>query len=160
MAAKVEVLTGVANRLLYVCKFLRKSMPSSNGYSNGHLVCGPQDELQRLDALLWSFDAHSFLAHAWAGPAARTPEVVRARTQIWLATHCDVAAGCTVLVNLNDEAPEGWQAFERVVEFVGSQEHEVAAGRRRWKTYGTEPGVERIHHAVKADTALEISRNK
>jgi DNA polymerase III subunit chi len=146
MAVKVEVLTGVSDPLLYVCKYLRKSLAAASS----HMVCGPQEQLRKLDALLWTFDAHSFIAHAWASAGASSPNAVGQHTKIWLSTHCDAAAGCTVLVNLHDEAPSGWQAFERVLEFVGIDDQQVAAGRQRWKAYGALSGVERIHHAVKA----------
>jgi DNA polymerase III subunit chi len=145
---RVEVLTGVSDRLLYACKFLRKSM----NQKAVAWVSGPEAELQKLDTLLWTFDAHSFVPHAWAAPHAQVSTQVRQRTRIWLSERCKAPVdepGGAVLVNLPDEVPEGWQAFARVVEFVGDQEQQIAAGRRRWKDYGSLPGVERIHHAVK-----------
>jgi DNA polymerase III subunit chi len=142
---RVEVLTGVSDPVVYACKFLRKSqtLPAVR-----HMVCGPQDLLKRLDQQLWVFDAHSFIAHAWAEPSSAVPEAVRQRTPIWLGAQPEAALACTVLVNLHDGPPEGWARFERVVEFVGTEPEQVAAGRRRWKAYGQQAGVERVHHAV------------
>jgi DNA polymerase III subunit chi len=138
---KVEVLSGVSDPLLYACKFLRKLQ---QGQPQRCLVCGPKAVLQRLDQQLWTFDAHSFIAHAWVQGAS---PAVQQHTPVWLGEAAVPAQDCTVLVNLHDDAPEGWEAFERVVEFVGTDAAQVAAGRQRWRAYGR-PGVERVHHAV------------
>lgn len=143
---KVEVLTGVRDPLVYVCKFLRKSQSLPAAQAVRHMVCGPAEVLRRLDQQLWSFDAHSFIAHAWAAPAPSA--VVRERTPIWLGATPEPSLSCTVLVNLHEELTDGWEQFDRVVEFVGTEPEQVAAGRQRWKAYGQQPGVERIHHAV------------
>jgi DNA polymerase III subunit chi len=142
---RVEVLTGVHDPVVYVCKFLRKSQAAVVPVAR-HMVCGPPEVLKRLDQQLWIFDAHSFIAHAWAEPAP--PESVRERTPIWLGTQPRAELACTVLVNLHEQPSEGWEHFERVVEFVGTGSEQVAAGRQRWKAYGLQPGVERVHHAV------------
>lgn len=143
---RVEVLTGVRDPLVYVCKFLRKSQSLPATPPTRHMVCGPVDVLKRLDQQLWSFDAHSFIAHAWAEPAPSA--VVHERTPIWLGITPQPGLTCTVLVNLHEQAPEGWEQFDRVVEFVGVEPEQVAAGRHRWKAYGQRPGVERVHHAA------------
>jgi DNA polymerase III subunit chi len=142
---RVEVLTGLHDPVVYVCKFLRKSQVSA---SARHMVCGPPELLKRLDQQLWAFDAHSFIAHAWAEPSTAVPEAVRERTPIWLGTQPREALACTVLVNLHEEPTPGWERFDRVVEFVGTEPQQVAAGRQRWKAYGLQAGVERVHHAV------------
>lgn len=143
---KVEVLTGVRDPLVYVCKFLRKSQSLPATQPVRHMVCGPADVLKRLDQQLWSFDAHSFIAHAWAEPA---PSVaVRERTSIWLGVAPQSGLACTVLVNLHEQPTQGWEQFDRVIEFVGTDPEQVAAGRQRWRAYGQLPGIERVHHAV------------
>jgi DNA polymerase III subunit chi len=140
---KVEVLSGVSDPLLYACKFLRKLQQAQ---PQRCLVCGPRAVLQRLDQQLWTFDAHSFIAHAWVEGAT---SVVQQHTLVWLGEAAAPANGCTVLVNLHEDAPAGWDAFERVVEFVGTEPEQVAAGRQRWRAYAR-PGVERVHHAAGA----------
>jgi DNA polymerase III subunit chi len=145
---RVEVLTGVPDPVVYACKFLRKTQASPAAQSvpsPRHMVCGPVEVLKRLDAQLWTLDAHSFIPHAWTDPAPAPPVVER--TPIWLGPAPVPGLGCTVLVNLHEAPTEGWQAFDRVVEFVGTQDEQVIAGRQRWKAYG-QPGVERVHHAV------------
>lgn len=137
--------TGVADKLTYACRLVRKARQS------GHrvVVTGAADQLTRLDALLWTFDAREFLPHARLLAGQPMPPDL-ARTPVWLADSPDDAAlGATaaaVLINLGPEAAAGWQAYARLIEVVAVTVDEIASGRQRWRQY-LAAGANPINHS-------------
>jgi DNA polymerase-3 subunit chi len=128
---------GLADKLGYACRLLRKA------YRQGAtvVVCGAADDLDRLDALIWTFDPTEFIPHRRlrSGP----PSAPRyARTPIWLADVGAVPPPAEVLVNLSSGIAPGIERYQRVIELVSTDPDDRAAGRRRWQTYkagGSEP---------------------
>lgn len=84
---------------------------------------------ERLDVLLWSTPALSFIPHCRAGDelASVTPIVIDHRGDD--VTHDDV------LVNLRAERPPFFSRFQRLVEIVGNSEDDKAAARERYRYY-------------------------
>lgn len=84
---------------------------------------------ERLDVLLWSTPALSFIPHCRAGDvlATVTPIVIDHRGDD--VTHDDV------LVNLRAERPPFFSRFQRLVEIVGNSEDDKAAARERYRYY-------------------------
>ena len=153
-AARVDFHTGVADKLGYTCRLLRKAWRAGSRV----VVVGSPEQLSRLDALLWTFEAGEFIPHA----RLRAGQVVAphlARTPIWLAdlpaevpadvpaeipaeVPAEVSSGVpanlgqpAVLVNLGPGWVAGWERFPRVIEIVAEPADDVASGRQRWRQY-------------------------
>jgi DNA polymerase-3 subunit chi len=134
--ASVDFHTGLADTLGYACRLLRKAHRQGLRV----LVTAPASTLSQLDRELWVFEEREFVPHRRASSQPVPDEL--ALTPIWLTERADPAFDCPVLVNLGAEFPAQPMAFERVVELVGQEPDEAAAGRerwRRWKALGLEP---------------------
>ena len=142
---KVEFHSGVADKLVLACRFLRNAQNAGASV----VVCADGSTLDQLDVALWSFDPLSFVVHGRLEPGA-TPSPALARTTVWLVDDAAFAPTHDVLVNLGPTMVEGWEQFTRVVEIVSAQPEDAQAGRDRWRRYGDAPGVERVHHSRRA----------
>ena len=83
----------------------------------------------RLDRMLWEIPREGFVPHVTlASPlAAVTPVIV---------DHADVhPAEGDVLINLAADPPSFFARFRRLVEIVGPDAIDKAAGRARWRHY-------------------------
>lgn len=118
----------LADPLAYACRLLRKaSAGGAKVWVTGHL-----DQLQALDAALWTFSATDFVPHGLA--QALTPQQ-QARTAITLAESAREASHREVLVNLAEEVPEGFEGFDRLIELVSRDPEPLQKARVRWKYY-------------------------
>lgn len=148
MAASVEFHTGVPDTAAYACRLLRKA--SRRGVT---VFClAPDDRLQTLDRLLWTFAERDFVPHVVLGRAAAAGVV--ARTPIWLAAALPAAEGPgrDVVVNLGGElAPAAARGPARVIEVVGAQADEVERGRALWRDYKA-AGFAVVHRPFKSTT--------
>ncbi len=142
---EVEFHTGVADRVGFACRLLRKACRSGARV----LVTAPPAVLDELDRSLWTFEERDFLPHVRVPGSA---PAVRRRTPIWLAAAVpvpeDAAAGPAprVLVNLGAAAPADWQAVERLIEVLSTDADDVERGRARWRAYKA-AGLQIVHHA-------------
>ncbi len=82
-----------------------------------------------LDRFLWTWPALGFVPHCRldSALAAETPVVVD-----HALSHEGPAA---VLVNLHPSPPPFFSRFERLLEVIGLDPDQAAAGRERWKFY-------------------------
>mgnify|MGYP005752138395 CR=1 FL=1 len=120
------------DKLGYACRLLRKAV--RQGVKVG--VVGDERQLIELDRALWTFDPVDFVAHARvAEEGGSPPPHVAKRTPLWLARHAHALPHRSVLVNLGADVPEGFEAFERVIELVDTDERDRQRGRQRWKHY-------------------------
>lgn len=144
MALEVDFHTGVADKLGYTCRLLRKALRSGKRL----VVTGHPAVLNRLDQQLWTFDPGEFIAHARlrAGQAAAP---LLARTPIWLADAPGDAGPRDVLVNLGPAPLTDGPGCERVIEIVADDPEDAQAGRERWRLYKA-AGVTPTAHARKA----------
>ncbi|MCB1998477.1 MAG: DNA polymerase III subunit chi, partial [Rhodoferax sp.] len=102
--------------------------------------------LAALDTALWTFDAQDFVPHVrWPAPA-----VVAARTPIWLCgTDADLPQDAPrVRVNIGTEAFVSADGVDRMIEIVGLDADDRAAGRARWRHYEQDWGVKPTHYAA------------
>lgn len=132
----------VADRLGYACRLLRKAVRQGARVA----VTAPEPTLMRLDKMLWSFDPIEFLPHV----LLRTGEALSPRLQatpVVLVADATQAALRSVLVNVGDDAPEGFEGFERLIEIVSTRDDEREAGRRRWRHYLVQGHAPRKHEA-------------
>ncbi len=129
----------------YACRLLRKAVAAGSRV----VVTGPGADLARLDRLLWTFSQTDFIAHVRqpAEPAqlAASPVVL---------TEAPAAPGLPhrqVLLNLGEDLPAGFEAFERVIEVVSLDEDDRQRARGRWKLY-TERGYAIQRHDLNLKT--------
>lgn len=138
MSATVEFHTGVDDPVHFTCRLLRKAVQAGASV----LVTAPASALAALDERLWTFEAQSFVPHV------RVPGVSAAlasRTLVWLAAGPLDGDAPRLLVNLGAEPPADADAFDRVIEIVGTDSTDRLAGRAHWRHYETW-GVKPLHH--------------
>ena len=116
-----------ADKAAYLCRLLRKALARGSRVT----VSGDDAALQRLDADLWRFSEVDFVPHCRLGA---DPAVLAASPIVLCATPHD-SPHREVLLNLGAEVPPGFEAFERLIEVVGSDAADRADSRRRWKHY-------------------------
>jgi DNA polymerase-3 subunit chi len=140
---EVEFHTGVADRVGFACRLLRKAARQGARV----LVTAPDDVLAELDRALWVFEERDFLPHVRM-PGAKP--AVAARTPVWLARVASlpgVADAPRLVVNLGAEAPPDVAALSRLIEVVSVDPEDAEQGRQRWRRYKA-AGLEIKHHAA------------
>lgn len=125
----IEFHVNVPDKLHYSCRLLRKA------YRTGAIavVTAEQELLQKLDQLLWNYSSTEFLPHC----RSDSPGATLAATPIWLAEQpdaCPTASG-SVLINLGQQVPCGFERYERFIEVASSLDGDRLAARDRWKYY-------------------------
>ena len=128
--SEIEFHTGVADKLGFVCRLLRKAVARQARV----VVHGDAPDLQRLDQLLWTFDPLAFVPHAVCDAPARDGALVR-HTPVWLCREPVQAPHHDVLVGLGPQTAPGFETFTRVIEVVSAEPQDALAGRSRWKYY-------------------------
>jgi DNA polymerase-3 subunit chi len=110
--------------LLLVCELARKAH-DANLWT---LVLARDDEqAQRLDELLWEFDADAYIPHQVAGD--EEDEL----TPVLIATPDTDTPMRALVINLRDDPVNG--SFERVLEVVPADDSARGPLRERWKQY-------------------------
>ena len=123
----IEFHVNVPDKLHYSCRLLRKAYRSG---ANAVVTAEPELLLQ-LDQLLWSYSGTEFLPHCQSDAPATT----MAASPILLAEQLDVCPSGSVLINLGQQVPGGFERFERFIEVASSSEDDRLAARDRWKHY-------------------------
>lgn len=136
--SEVEFHTGVADRVGFACRLLRKAARQGARV----LVTAPEPVLAELDRALWTFDERDFVPHVRV-PGARA--AVAARTPLWLAAATGLPGAPRLVLNLGAEAPADLSALDRLIEVVATEPDEVDAGRQRWRHYKA-AGLAIKHH--------------
>ena len=111
---------------VYVCQLVERAWRAGQRV---HVHCLDRDMLEALDDLLWTFSDTSFLPHAAVDIEAA------AATPVTLGCANSLPAEASVLVNLDVAVPPFFSQFERVIETTGSDEHEKAQARQRYRFY-------------------------
>ena len=140
----VAFYTGVADRLPYVCRLLRKVQQS--GAQIG--VCGPQALLDRLDAALWRFEPTEFVPHLLFKTGGLPGGALGASPVLLTEAPADLPHRA-LLLNLGQTVPEGFDSFQRVLEVVSTEAEQAELGRQRFKRY-KDSGHDMVHHKVSA----------
>ena len=138
----VTFYTGVADRLPYVCRLLRKVQQS--GAQIG--VCGPTALLDRLDAALWRFEPTEFVPHLRFKTGALAGGSLGATPVLLTELPADLPHRA-LLLNLGQTMSEGFETFARVLEVVSTDAEQAQLGRQRFKQY-KELGHDMVHHRV------------
>jgi DNA polymerase-3 subunit chi len=122
---RIDFHTNVGDPLAYACRLARKAYLSGKPL----VVRAAPQRLAAFDEQLWTFQPLEFVPHCMAkSPLAEDTPVV-------LTSNLDEAPHHQVLVNLGAPVPAQFARFERLVEIVGSEGDELAAGRERYRFY-------------------------
>ena len=111
---------------LAACKLVHKA------FRLGHrvyLLTANAGDTQRLDDLLWTFAAGSFIPHQPLGPAAD------ASVPVVIGHEPPPPELNDVLVSLAPEVPPYFDRFARVADIVGADDADKQQGRERFRTY-------------------------
>lgn len=138
----IDFYFNAGDRLEVACRLTGKALQKKNRV----LIYAPQAELaQRIDRMLWTAQAVSFLPHC----AAHDP--LAAETPVLIATDATPpAAACEVLLNLSPECPPFFERHERLLEIVAQEDEERRAGRARYAFYRDRGYAIRHHDLAKA----------
>jgi DNA polymerase III subunit chi len=114
------------DKLQVACRLAGKALAQQRQL----LVYAPEgDTASRIDKLLWTWPATGFVPHC----APHDP--LAADTPVLIASDEQTAQRCDMLLNLSLACPPHFERFERLLEVVGSDEPERAAGRERYRFY-------------------------
>ncbi len=137
---EVEFHTGVPDPVLFACRLLRKAVRQGVRVQ----VTAQPARLAQLDRALWVFEERDFVPHVRVPGAG---DGVARRTPLWLCEQVQAGDAPAVLVNLGASVPDPLPALQRLIEVVGADADEAAAGRSRWRHYKG-LGLEIRHHAA------------
>ena len=122
----VEFHFNAPDRLQAICRFAAQALSRGERV----LVYVPEPELaSRLDRMMWTWPATGFMPHC------AVEDTLAPQTPVLIARDEQAPADVRVLVNLAAECPPHFARFERLVEVVGLDEAERAAGRERYRQY-------------------------
>jgi DNA polymerase-3 subunit chi len=134
---RIDFAFGAPDRLRMACQVVRKRVLAGQRLV---VYCKDGSRLAAFDRMLWAFDDTAFVPHVLANDplAAETPVVLTAGDPLQAAQ----AAGQPDqpqpwLLNLDDDCPPGFDAFERLLEIVSDEPDDKQAARHRWRTYQT-----------------------
>ena len=96
-------------------------------------------EAQRIDKLLWTWQATGFLPHCMT----RSP--LAAQTPVLITHDPADTPHDEVLLNLHSACPPAFSRFQRLVEIVGRDDADREAARGRFRFY-RDRGYEIVHH--------------
>lgn len=120
----------VSDRSTYLCRLVRKARRGGARL----VITGERAQLDAVDKLLWTFDPVEFLPH-WKGRCHADLPARQADTPTLLLEDLTGVTPAQVLVNLGEQVPAGYEAFERVIEIVSRDGPDRATARERWRLY-------------------------
>lgn len=127
------------DRYFFACRLIEKV------YNSGkfcYVLLDSVEQCQRLDDMLWTFRAGSFIPHQLF--TGVPPEIT---SQMLLGIMNPPTAWQNVIFNLSSHLPETWQQTERVLEILDNSEMTKAAGRQRYLAY-KQAGIEIVTHKI------------
>jgi DNA polymerase-3 subunit chi len=124
---RIDFHTDLPDKIAYCCRLARKAHTSG---ARLVVLANDRQELLALDQAMWTFSDRDFVPHVNLGDplAPSTPIVLSERGDADFPHH-------EVLVNLAHAAPAHFARFERLIELVGVDEPDRAAGRERFRYY-------------------------
>ena len=83
----------------------------------------------RLDMMLWTTPAQSFLPHC------RDIHPLAAQTPVLIGENVDVLPQADLMINLHHERPPAFSRFGRLLEIVSTEADDIEQGRQRYRFY-------------------------
>ncbi len=115
------------DRNLFACKLLEKAYRSD---SFPYVLTDNDEQNRRLDDLLWTFRAGSFIPHQQF--SGDLPELERV---ILISHQQPPQAWRKVVINLSSNCPHDFQSVERILEILDNSEDSKILGRNRYRQY-------------------------
>ncbi|MEE4292024.1 MAG: DNA polymerase III subunit chi [Cycloclasticus sp.] len=110
---------------IFACRLAQKA--SKQGH-RVYIHTESESQSKKLDELLWSFSATSFVPHTMKSDEC-------ANTPVYINHSGDPLDIHDVLINLTPNTPDCFGRFERFAELVNQDESVKQAGRERFKFY-------------------------
>ncbi len=127
------------DRYFFACRLIEKA------YNNGkfcYVLLDSVEQCQRLDDMLWTFRAGSFIPHQIF--TGTPPEIT---SQVLLGMLDAPPDWQNVVFNLSSQMPQNWQYAERILEILDNNETTKAAGRQRYTVY-KQAGIDIATHKM------------
>lgn len=122
----IDFYFNAADRLEVACRLAGKAAAQNKRM----VIYAPGPDLaQRIDQMLWTWQAISFVPHCFAGDA------LAAETPVVIAADAHSAPECEVLMNLSGQCPEFFARYPRLLEIVSREEEDRKAARARYAWY-------------------------
>ena len=115
------------SRFHFACKLAEKAYRSTNKV---YILTNTETQNKKLDDLLWSFRAGSFVPHlvyTESTPAAENPVLIGSANapENWQQT----------IINLSAQCPENLEQSERILEILDHDDAIKQSGRQRYRHY-------------------------
>ncbi|MEO7403962.1 MAG: DNA polymerase III subunit chi [Burkholderiales bacterium] len=123
---RVDFYTDATDKAEVACRLAGKAMQQKLRVL---IVAPAQDQLQRVNRMLWTHPPIGFVPHCLAH------EPIAADTPVLLSHSADDPPHDQVLINLGDEWPSSFARFARLVEIVSNDEEDKRHARERFRFY-------------------------
>jgi DNA polymerase-3 subunit chi len=122
----IDFYFNAADKLQVACRLAGKAVAQGKRL----LIYAPQtDTAQRVDRMLWTWQATGFVPHCGA------QDPLASETPVLIATAAQAVATCEVLLNLAPDTPPAFERYERLLELVAQDDEDRRAARERYKFY-------------------------
>ena len=126
----IDFYFNAGDRYAVACRLAAKALQQKKRVL---IFAGEYESAQKIDRLLWTQQAVSFIPHC------RADEAIAADTPVLIAAAGEpagaAAASCEVMLNLAADCPPGFERHARLLEIVAQDDADRAAGRARFKFY-------------------------
>jgi DNA polymerase-3 subunit chi len=122
----IDFYFNAADKLQVACRLAGKAMAQGKRL----LIYAPQaDTAQRIDRMLWVWQATGFIPHCGA------EDPLASETPVLIASAADTDAACEVLLNLAPDTPPAFERYGRLLELVAQDDEDRRAARERYRFY-------------------------
>lgn len=126
----ISFLHGAGDRIQSAAQWLQQAWSGRQAAHFSVLVYVPDiEQATRLDRLLWTQPALSFVPHC------RADAPLAEETPILLTDRLDSPAQEACLLNLSNDLPPTFSRFEQLVEIISSDDTDRLPARERFKFY-------------------------
>jgi DNA polymerase III subunit chi len=140
----IDFYFNAPDRFQVACRLAGKAMAQGRQL----VVYAPEgDSASRIDKLLWTWPATGFVPHC------SLHDPLASDTPVLIAADAEAPRRCEVLLNLAASCPPHFERFERLLEVVGADEAERAAGRERYRYYRSRGYAIANHDLAQSDAA-------
>ena len=125
---EVFFYSGSNDKLETACRLCVKALQQDMNV----VIYSPDEVLiDKLDGLLWTFSAVSFIPHSRIGD----DDPIMTMTPIILSNQIPAGDHFDVLLNLDHQPPPLLDQFERIIEIADNSEDDKLAARERYRFY-------------------------
>ena len=122
----IDFYFNAADRLQVACRLAGKAVAQAKRV----VIYAPLPEVaHRIDRLLWTWPAISFVPHCMADDA------LAGETPVLIAADADAAPVSDVLLNLGEDCPDFFERYDRLLEIVSQDDADRKTGRARYAWY-------------------------